>query len=87
VAATRELLPGDAPFVAYISPKGCVDWFRRMMNVMMGAFGGGGPVIREYPDTPPVGIAAGLEGRVIETDVVLPAEMLQGLSGFIREKQ
>jgi hypothetical protein len=87
VATTAKLLPSDAPMVAYISPQGCVAWFSRMMNVMMGAFGGGGPVIPEYPATPPVGIAIALKGRVIETDVVFPAEMLQGLSKYIQEVQ
>jgi hypothetical protein len=87
VATTAELLPGDAPVVAYVSPQGCVAWFSRLMNVMMGAFGGGGPVIPEYPATPPVGISIGLEGRVIETDVVFPTEMLQGLSKYIEQVQ
>lgn len=87
LAVTSELLPAGSPFVAYISPKGGVQWFRRMMTVTMGALGGGGPVIPEYPQTPPVGIAADLEGRVLQTDVMLPAEMLRGLSQFIKENQ
>jgi hypothetical protein len=87
VATTAELLPGDSPVVAYVSPQGCVAWFSRLMNVMMGAFGGGGPVIPGYPATPPVGISIGLEGRVIETDVVFPTEMLQGLSKYIEQVQ
>jgi hypothetical protein len=87
VATTARLLPSDAPMVAYISPQGCVAWFSRLMNAMMGAFGGGGPVIPEYPATPPVGVAIGLDGSVIETDVVFPAEMLQGLSRYIQQVQ
>jgi hypothetical protein len=86
VATTAQLLPGDAPLVAYISPQGCVAWFSRLMNAMMGAFGGA-PVIPEYPATPPVGIAAALDGRVIETDIVFPAEMLEGLSKYIQQNR
>lgn len=86
VTTTAGLLPADAPVVTYVSPQGCVAWFGRMMNVMMGAFGGG-PVIPEFPETPPVGIAFGLKGRLIETDIVLPTQMLQGLSKYIQQNQ
>jgi hypothetical protein len=87
VAATAKLLPSDAPFAMYVSPQGCVAWFRRMMNVMLAAFGGGGPVIPDFPETPPVGIATAINGRVLATDVVVPNDMLQGLSQYIKQNQ
>jgi hypothetical protein len=85
--SAARLLPDEAPFVAVISPQGCVNWFRRMINAMVQVFGAGGPPIPDYPETPPIGIAIGLQGRVVETDVVFPAEMIDGLSMYIKQNR
>ncbi|MBN1853815.1 MAG: hypothetical protein JW829_13870 [Pirellulales bacterium] len=83
VRKTKALLPNEAPWSGYVSPKGCVDFARRIMEIIMGRFGGA-PVIPEYPTTPPIGFSWQLSDRGVEADMVIPAETIDGLSDYVR---
>jgi hypothetical protein len=87
VQTTVKLLDSQAPWQGYLSPQGCVTWFSRMISKMMGQFGGGGPTIPEYPETPPVGFALNIADGQFAAELVVPVEALQGLADYIKKFQ
>lgn len=87
VQTTVKLLDPKAPWQGYLSPQGSVEWFSRMLAKMMAQFGGGGPTIPEYPETPPVGFAMNVADGQLEAELVLPVEALEGLADFIKMNQ
>jgi hypothetical protein len=87
VQTTAKLLDPRAPWQGYLSPQGCVHWFTRMISKMMAQFGGGGPTIPDYPETPPVGFAMNFADGQLSGEMVVPVEALQGLADFIEKNQ
>jgi hypothetical protein len=87
VQTTVKLLDPQAPWQGYLSPQGCVQWFTRMITKMMAQFGGGGPTIPEYLETPPVGFAMNIAAGQLSGEMVVPVEALQGLADFIEKNQ
>lgn len=87
VQTTAKLLDPQAPWQGYLSPQGCVTWFTRMITKMMAQFGGGGPTIPEYPETPPVGFAMNIADGQLSGEMVVPVETLQGLADYIEKVQ
>jgi hypothetical protein len=80
-----KLLDPKAPWVAVISPRGSVAWFKRILDNIFARLGGGVPPIPEFPDTPPVAISVKLgEGR-LSTELVWPVETTQGLVSYIKK--
>lgn len=87
VQTTTKLLNPKAPWQGYLSPPGCVKWFSRMISKMMAQFGGGGPTIPEYPDTPPIGFSMNIAKGQLEAEMVVPVEALEGLADFIEKNR
>jgi hypothetical protein len=85
VAVTVKLLDGAAPWKALVSPSGCVQWFTRIMNKMMGQFGGAAPPIPVYPDSPPIGFSMNLADGQFRGEMAWPVEALKALAEFVEE--
>jgi hypothetical protein len=81
--ATAALLPPGAPWAAYVSPKGYMAYTMRLMQPMFEQFGM--PFqMPEFPDSPPIGIAAGAKGNELEARLVVPAATLKAIGAFAR---
>jgi hypothetical protein len=87
VAVTVKLLDGAAPWKALISPSGCVQWVTRIINKVMGQFGGAAPAIPDYPDSPPVGFSMNLAEGQFRGEMVWPVESLKALAEFVEACQ
>jgi hypothetical protein len=83
-AATKQLDP-RAPWVAVVSPKGCVAWVKRIYEKIVARFGGIGETIPEFPDTPPLAISVKLGGERVTTEFVWPVETTQGLVAYLKK--
>jgi hypothetical protein len=82
LAKTTALMPSDAPWVAYISPRGTVAWIRGMVENFLG--GMGGPEIPDFPETPPIGISIRFVDGRLAADMIVPADMIAGLVEYIQ---
>jgi hypothetical protein len=84
VKTTASLLDAGAPWRAFVSPQGCVQWASRLMKQIISQFGGGVPEIPEYPKSPPVGISVNLASGQLHAEMVWPAETLKQLAKYIK---
>ncbi len=82
VAKTIELLPGKAQFLALVSPRGLVDMIRTVIQAAVPP--GAIPPLPEFPDTPPVGFAAQMGGQGVQTTLVVPSQVLEGIGDYIQ---
>ena len=79
VAATMKLLPKESQWVAFISPKGTVEF----MKVIVQAVAPGGPgQLPPFPETPPVGFGMKMTPQGLDTSLVVPKETLGGISSY-----
>ncbi len=86
VAKTDALLPDDAPWVGYWSPGGTVAFVQRMMAMFVPATEEGFK-LPDFPETPPVGFAAKLASGELQTDMVVPAAVLEASGKYVAEVQ
>ena len=84
VAGTAALLPPNAPFVGYWSPKGTVDFVKRMIPAVTPGADVASKV-PDFPQTPPIGCAATASGAELRAHLVIPAEVVEALGGYIKE--
>ncbi|NQT39738.1 MAG: hypothetical protein HQ581_19740 [Planctomycetes bacterium] len=88
VAKTDALLPENAPWVGYWSPGGTVAFVQRMMGMFVPEVEKDFKIkIPDFPETPPVGFAANLTSGELQTDLVVPAAVLQATGKYIAEVQ
>ena len=87
VQTTHKLLSPAAAWKFYVSPQGCVTWFKRVMDELFGQIVQQTMVIPEYESAPPVGISVHLHEGQAEVDVVWPVEALQALADYIKKCQ
>ena len=81
VAKATAQLPKDAQWAMYISPHGGLQFVNRMMTLM------GAPAQQKlppFPVTPPVAFGVKLSSGGLESQLVVPVGVLQGIGTFSR---
>ena len=78
------MLAKQSDWRLYVSPHGYSEWLRRQMDAILGPVIGG-PVVREFPASPPIGLAGGVEGSVVWSEFALPAATVRGVGKYLRE--
>jgi hypothetical protein len=84
VAKTAAMLPSGAQWVGYISPKGTIDYIKRVIP-LFAPEGKAGPELPEFPETPPIGFAIKTTPDGLRSHTVVPAEVLKAVGGFVAE--
>ncbi|MBA3484899.1 MAG: hypothetical protein H0T51_24130, partial [Pirellulales bacterium] len=84
---TVKLLDPQAPWLAVVSPQGCVAWATRFVNTFMAQFGQGVPTIPAYPDSPPIGFSVNFSEGRLSIELVWPKDTLTSLATYIRKVQ
>lgn len=87
VQITMKQLPAEAPWKAFISPSGCVQWAERFVNEFIGTFTGQTMDFPDFPACPPVGISMHFVDSRVEGDLVLPVETLEAIADYIKTCQ
>jgi hypothetical protein len=83
-AGVNRLLPQQAQWRAYFSPHGYTKWSARRMDAIVGVPVIGGPLVKEFPATPPIGAAGGVRDGEIWVDFGVPAETIQGAGTYLQ---
>ncbi|HUT91113.1 MAG TPA: hypothetical protein VMY37_16540, partial [Thermoguttaceae bacterium] len=86
IAATAALLPSGAPLVGYWSPKGTVAFVNQSIS-LFASIEEGKIVLPDFPETPPVGMATTISADEVQTDVVIPGEVLKAIGAYVGEVQ
>jgi hypothetical protein len=81
---TGRLVPADAPWRVFVSPHGYVQWLARQMDAIAGPVLGG-PLVKEFPDSPPLGISGGGTSDGIWLELVAPAKTVEAVGQAMRE--
>lgn len=84
VAKTAAMLPSGAQWVGYISPKGMIDFIKRVIPAVTPE-GQTAPKIPNFPETPPIGFAVKAAPGSVRSHTVVPAAVLKGIGGFVAE--
>jgi hypothetical protein len=84
LAKTAAMLPSGAQWVGYISPKGTIDFIKRVIPVLTPE-GKTAPKLPEFPQTPPIGFAVRTAPDGLRSQTVVPAAVLKAIGGFVAE--
>jgi hypothetical protein len=82
VAQTAAMLPAGAQWVGFLSPRGGAAFVARLIKAVAPP---GAPEIPEVPETPPVGFSVKLSPVGLDTDLAVPAAVLEKVSETIRK--
>lgn len=82
VAQTAALLPAGCQWVGFLSPRGAAAFVARTVKAVAPP---GAVEIPEVPETPPVGFAVKLSPAGLDTDLAVPAAVLEKVSEVIRK--
>jgi hypothetical protein len=47
----------------------------------------GGPIVKEFPPSPPIGFAGGVRDSELWIDAAVPAETVKAASSYLRKKK
>lgn len=81
VAKTAAMLPADAQWVGFLSPRGGAAFVSRMVKTLAPP---GASEIPELPQTPPIGLGVKLSPSGLDTHLAVPAAVLETISETIR---
>lgn len=81
---TLRLLSPQHDWFLCVSPQGYTSWLKRQMDAVLGAVIGG-PIVPQFPATPPIGIAGKVQGNVISIEAAVPIETSRGAGQFWRQ--
>lgn len=82
----NRLLPPQTDWRLFVSPSGYSRWLSRQMDAIVGPVFGG-PLVREFPASPPVGLAGGFGEHELWVDVAVPAETIQGAGAYLQKQK
>ncbi len=85
VAKTAAMLPPGAQWVGVLSPRGGAAFVARMMKAIVPPGAQGVPEIPEFPETPPLGFGVQLSPSGLDTDLAIPAAVLEAVSQVVRK--
>jgi hypothetical protein len=84
-AGVNRLLPQRAEWRAYFSPHGYTTWSARQMDAIVGVPVIGGPLVKEFPETPPIGATGGVRNDELWIDIGAPAATIQGAGTYLQK--
>jgi hypothetical protein len=84
LATANSLLPQQADWRAFFSPHGYTHWSSRQMNAIVGVPVVGGPLVKDFPMSPPIGATGGVHDGRLWVEVSVPAETILGASEYLR---
>jgi hypothetical protein len=74
--SANRWLAGESDWRVFFSPNGYTKWRARQMNAITGPVFGG-PLVKEFPASPPIGAAGGVSERELWADFVVPAQTIR----------
>jgi hypothetical protein len=84
LSAVTALLGDESDWKLYFSIDGYNRWMKRQMEAVVGPVFGG-PVVRPFPASPPIGAAGGATGNAMWAEVAVPADTLRGIGDFLHQ--
>jgi hypothetical protein len=75
------LLPGESDWRLFFSPHGYNRWLARKMNAITGPVFGG-PLVKDFPASPPVAAAGGVKKHEVWADFIVPAQTIRALGVY-----
>jgi hypothetical protein len=85
VAKTAAMLPPGAQWVGFLSPRGGALFVARIVKAIAPPGAPGVPTIPEFPETPPIGFGVQLSPSGLDTDLAIPAAVLEAISATVRK--
>jgi hypothetical protein len=82
VKKTFEMLPSGSQFVGLWSPRGTFQFVRRLMDQMQP---GAAAMMPEFPKTSPIGFTLQVSPAGLETEMVIPADVLTSTAELIQK--
>jgi hypothetical protein len=86
LGVTNRLLPRDADWRVFFSPNGYTKWNARKMNAITGPVFGG-PLVKEFPASPPIGAGGGVNERELWADFAAPVQTIRALGAYRQPKR
>jgi hypothetical protein len=86
-AGVNRLLPQQAAWRAYFSPHAYTTWSARRMDAIVGVPVIGGPLVKEFPEAPPIGAAGGVRENDLWIDVGVHVETISGAGTYLQKLQ
>ena len=77
------LLPRKGDWQLYFSPYGYIRWLTRQTDAMTGPVIGG-PIVKPYPPSPPIGVTGGAKDYELWVDAVAPSGTIRGAGEFLK---
>jgi hypothetical protein len=84
LAATAKLLPDDAPWGVYVSPRGAVDLVKQLA-ALAGAEDADSR-IPEFPESPPVGFAVTVQPDGLQSKTVIPEATVKAIGQYVMQQ-
>lgn len=87
IGVTAKLLDPQAPWTAFASPAGAISWGKRFIAATAMAFGGGEAETKTpaFPATPPLGFSVNFANSQLQSEMVAPVELLEGVAAYAKE--
>jgi hypothetical protein len=82
VAKTAAMLPKGSHGVVYWSPSGTLAFVSQLMTTLAPE---AAAQIPEFPPTPPLGVAVKLSAGSLDTDLVVPAPVMEAIAELVRK--
>jgi hypothetical protein len=82
VSESNAMLPADADVRAFVDLHRYFDWKRREMMAIIGVPVIGGPLVREFPASPPVGVACAFRDGELRLDAAVLAPTIKSADGY-----
>jgi hypothetical protein len=62
-------------------------WKSRESAAIVGTEVIGGPLVKQFPTAPPIGIAGGVSAGELWIDIALPADTIRGAGDYLQPKR
>ncbi len=87
ISEVNHLLPADADWRLFFNPHDYYQWLRRQTDALVGVPVIGGPLVKDFPASPPLGVAGGIRGSELWIEAAAPAETIKGAGVFVAKKK
>jgi hypothetical protein len=84
LSAANSLLPADADWRLFFSPHHYNRWYRRQMDAVTGPVIGG-PLVKDFPSAPPIGVAGGVRRDELWLEAAIPAETIKSAGIYLKK--